>query len=195
MDKSDHLMEGFRAGDEVAFRQIMTEYLHALTFHVYKICKHKEAAEEIVSDTFSKLWERRESFQTETNIKAFLYIAARNATLDYIRSSEYKRSHSQTLIDPNFELEEALIMENDPLTHLIHAELIQSLIREVDRLPERQKEVFRMLYFEQLDIDEVCTSLNISPNAVYIAKKKALVTLRKVFSDQEWILLLLLFSF
>ncbi len=177
---SPQLMHDFRAGSELAFQQYMKRHLHALTFHAYRLCRNKEVAEEIVADTFSKLWQRKENFENELNIKAFIYLTTRNACFDYIGSVQ-KRMSSQAV-----ELDESVILrETDPLTHLIHEELIQTLVKEINKLPQRQADVFRMHHFEGLTTDEICTKLSITPNAVFVAKKKATDTIRKIFSDRE----------
>lgn len=179
-------MDSFRAGSEVAFRRFMSQHLQALTFHAYRFCHNKEVAEEIVADSFSKLWQRKDNFENEASIKSFLYITTRNASLDYVRSAQ-QRASSQSV-----ELEDDLILqETDPLTHMIHAELIQSLINEINKLPQRQGDVFRMIYLEGFTTDEICAQLSITPNAVFVAKKKALTTLRKVFSERELFICLL----
>jgi len=190
MTNLDHLMYNFRAGNETAFRHFMKQHLNALTFHAYRLCRNKEIAEEIVSDTFSKLWQLKGNFENEINIKSFLYITTRNACLDHIRSVQ-NRTNSQSV-----ELDEDLVLsESDPLTHLIHAELIRSLINEINRLPQRQGDVFRMVYLEGLTTDEICARLNITPNAVFVAKKKATATIRKVFFKRGLFMYLMLTQF
>ena len=180
MSSDNHLMFDFRAGSEIAFQHFMKQHINALTFHAYRICRNKEVAEEIVADTFSKLWQRKESFEQEINIKSFLYITTRNACFDYMGSVQ-KRKVSQSV-----ELDESLILrEVDPLTNLIHAELIKSLMEEIKKLPERQAAVFTMHHFEGLSTDEICMRLAVTPNAVFVAKKKATDTIRKIFSERD----------
>lgn len=176
----NQLMQDFRAGSEIAFHHVMKQHVRPLTYHAFRLCGDKEVAEEIVLDTFVKLWRNRDNFAAETNIKAFLYITTRNACRDYIRSAHYRAAANFT------ELDHDLIREDtDPLTHLIHAELIQSLVEEIDRLPERQGEVFRLTYIEGLTTEEICARLNITPNAVFLAKKKATEAIRKAFAGRE----------
>lgn len=180
MKKPEELMYDFRSGSEIAFEYVMKEHLHALTFHAYKICRDKETAEEIVADTFSKLWQRKENFADETKIKSFLYITTRNACFDYLKSA-VQRAKSLAM-----ELDNDLILkETDPLTHLIHAEVIKLVFKEIKNLPERQQDVFKMVYFEGLTTDEICDRLSVTPNAVFVAKKKALATIRKVFAGKD----------
>ncbi len=187
MTKANHLMYDFRAGNEIAFRHFMKQHLHTLTFYAYKICRSKEVAEEIVADTFSKLWQRKDNFESEISIKSFLYITTRNACLDYLRSVQQRTSSLSVEL-----VEDLVLRDTDPLTHLIHAELIKSLVNEIERLPQRQGDVFRMYYLEGLNTDEICTRLNVTPNAVFVAKKKATATIRKIFSKKDLLAYLIL---
>ncbi|WP_343531922.1 sigma-70 family RNA polymerase sigma factor [Pedobacter sp.] len=180
MKKSDDLMYDFRAGSEIAFKHFMKQHIHALTFHAYKICRSKEVAEEIVADTFSKLWQRKDHFESEINIKSFLYITTRNACFDHIKSA--KQQNNKLSVELN---EDLILRDTDPLTHLIHAELIKLLVEEINQLPQRQGDVFRMFYLEGLTTDEICIRLNVTPNAVFLAKKKAIAAIRDVFSRKD----------
>ena len=180
MKKPDDLMYNFRAGNEIAFQHVMKQHLHALTFHAYKICHNKETAEEIVADTFSKLWQRKENFQNETNIKSFLYISTRNACFDYLKSAMQQAKNRTVELD-----DDLILRDKDPLTHLIHSEVIKLVFQEINNLPQRQQDVFKMLYLEWLTTEEICKRLDVTPNAVYVAKKKALATIRKVFAGKD----------
>ncbi|MDQ8003172.1 MAG: sigma-70 family RNA polymerase sigma factor [Pedobacter sp.] len=180
MSRTDNLMDDFRTGSEIAFQYVMKQHLHALTFHAYKICRNKETAEEIVADTFSKLWQRKENFENESNIKSFLYITTRNACFDYLKSAVQQAKNLSVELD-----EDLMLNDNDPLTHLIHAEVIKSLFQEINRLPHRQQDVFKMHYLEGLTTDEICNRLNVTPNAVFVAKKKALAAIRKTFVGKD----------
>ncbi len=175
----------FREGNYSAFSYIMAKHIHALTFHAYKYCKSKEVAEEIVADSFTKLWERRENFESELNVKAFLYLTTRNACLDYLKSQLAAKSKLYLPLEDNL-LHDAV----DPLTHLIHAELIKELHEEIKNLPQRQAQVFTMSYLEGASSTEICEKLNITPNAFYIAKKKATDAIKKVFSEEMLLILI-----
>lgn len=191
MNTRESLMQNFQAGDEIVFQHFMKRHLRALTFHAYNICMDQQVAEEIVADAFSKLWERKSAFDSEYKIKSFLYITTRNASLDYMRSA--RKQHSRKLEELDGALE---LKEKDPLTHLIHAELIQTLISQVQLLPPRQRSVFQLHYLEGMSTEEICDFLNCSPNAVFVAKKKAMATIRKIFKKHETLIsILMLFVF
>ncbi|PPK99362.1 RNA polymerase sigma factor [Parapedobacter indicus] len=189
MDDNQRLMQDFRDGRGHAFDRLMKQFVKPLTWHVYRLCRNKEVAEDIVAETFAKLWKTRENFGTEANVKSFLYIAARNASLDYLGSVQRRVAVRQGELD-----EDLVSRDIDPLTHIIHAELIQALVEETARLPERQGDVFRMTYLEGLTTEEICHLLGITPNAVFLAKKKATAAIRKAFAGRYLHLYLALVS-
>src|SRR5690606_33124056 len=90
---------------------------------------------------------------------------------------------------------EELIQENpDPLSQIIYAELVQTLMEQISKLPDRQAEVFKLSYFDHLSTEEICQQLSITPNAVFQARKKALAHLKKSFSTDNLLGLIFLFE-
>src|SRR5689334_21843027 len=79
------LMGDFKKGSKEAFEEVYNTYHLQLYYFVRKITGNPEEAEDITSETFVKLWQLCARFETLQNIKAFLFIAARNASLDYLR--------------------------------------------------------------------------------------------------------------
>jgi RNA polymerase sigma-70 factor (family 1) len=179
MRKEISLIDDFRAGDYNAFSQIMNRHIHALTFFSYKYCKNKQVAEEIVADTFTKLWNRKENFDSENSIKSFLYIASKNACLDFLKSAASKKSKQNVLLEDIY-----LSNDSDVLSNIIYSEFIQELYKEINKLPKRQSEIFILSFLEGYTTEEICSKLNISPNALYIAKKKASDALKQILSDK-----------
>src|SRR5690606_26999886 len=130
----------------------------SLRFFAYNIIRNKEAAEEIVSDVFFKLWSGRERFATPQKIKAFLYIATRNACYDYLDSPKNRVHYDVDITD---QLQHP---QPDLLAGIIEAELVELVYQEINNLPEQQAAVFRMSYLEGMTTDEICDTLGITAN-------------------------------
>ncbi|HMR19621.1 MAG TPA: sigma factor, partial [Sphingobacterium sp.] len=79
-----------QAGNEVGLRYFMSRYAEQLRFFAYKITKNKEVSEEVVSESFYKLWQGRGKAVSIEAIKSFLYLVTRNACYDHIGSSYHK---------------------------------------------------------------------------------------------------------
>jgi RNA polymerase sigma factor (sigma-70 family) len=77
--------------DELAFGQLYTAYLPYLISFAKSIIRNKELAEEIVSDVFVRIWQRREKVPQIENFRLYLYISTRNTALNYL--ARHYRTH------------------------------------------------------------------------------------------------------
>ncbi|WP_144043740.1 sigma-70 family RNA polymerase sigma factor [Sphingobacterium cellulitidis] len=182
------------SGQEFGLKHYMKVHGSALRYFAFSIVKDKSVAEEIVSDSFVKLWTGREKVSTESGIKAFLYISTKNACLDHINLLKNKVVHDYEILD------ELTSPNEDILTKMIQIELIKLIVEEVEKLPKQQARIFKMTYFEQKETDEICDELGLSSSSIYFARSKALATLKKAFgfkrnpNFQEFTFILFLIS-
>lgn len=160
-------------GQESALTHYMKTHGSALRFFAFQFLRDKALAEEVVSDAFVKLWQGRSKLKSESSIQAFLYISTKNACLD-----ECKKTRPKLVHDPAI-LNEVISPTDNILHHMIHVELIQLLVAQVNRLPAQQADVFKLTYFEELETEEISQRLGISTNGVYFARSKALSRIRK----------------
>lgn len=166
---------------------LFKQYNRSLLFFAKSMVRSQEVAEEIVADSFVKLWQRKDSFASEDKVKAFLYIATKNACINHVQSAYARQVHDGEAVDSLTSL------DPDTLAQIIRAELMQQVYDEIDRLPEKQREVFRLSYLEDLTTEEICERLQMSATAVFANRSRAVDALRKVFKDKElWICLLLI---
>lgn len=167
-------------GEEAGLRYFMSQFGEALRFYAYKITKDKEIAEEVVSESFFKLWEGRAKAASFDSVRSFLYLATRNACFDFLKSS-----HKQKI----FFWEEGILdvkgSDNDILTQIIYVELIEQIAEELKKLPKQQAEVFEMSYLKGMDTEEICEALGTTTSNVYYAKSKALSKIRKVLKEKD----------
>ncbi|SFC51705.1 RNA polymerase sigma-70 factor, ECF subfamily [Parapedobacter composti] len=181
------VIEQLRRGNEAALSQLFDRYNRRLLYFARGMVGSQEVAEELVSDSFVKLWKIRANFETTDNVKAFLYITIKHACLNHVKSAHAQRHFNDE------GLEELLSRDPDTYVRIVRAELMEAIHREVMRLPEKQREVFRLTYYDELDTDEICRRLDMSANAVFANRSRAVETLRKLFKDNElWLCLLML---
>src|SRR5690606_5073783 len=112
-------------------------------------------------------------FPTMENLRAFVYISAKNASLNTIRAKRSKGIH-ESLSD----YEDLLVDDKDAFSNLIHAELVHAIFTEVEKLPEKQKEVFNLTFLEDKTVEEIAEELAMSPSAVYTNRSRAINTIR-----------------
>ena len=84
------ILKGLFIGDEETYIFLFREYYVSLCAYSRRYVGRKDVAEEIVSDTFMKIWENRERIEINTSIKAYLFNAVCNNSLNYLRKLKRK---------------------------------------------------------------------------------------------------------
>src|SRR5688572_16033049 len=127
--RPEDLVASFRSGDKWAMEYLYGLHNRTLCYFASNLTRDRELAEEIVSDTFVKLFRLRSNFDSHTNIRAFLYITVRNACFNAIRQSK-RLTKAQ---------EEMLYLMQNESDHQefddIETSLLQKVYEEIETLP------------------------------------------------------------
>ena len=186
---NEEIIQSFRKGDQQAFAVLFRLHYRALCYFAAQLVKELSEAEDIVKDSFVKLWNKHADFDNAQTIKSFLYITTRNACLNSLRHEQVKNSvHKELAYLESDRCHELM------LNQLIRLELMQEIYNEIEKLPEKRREVFKLAFIEGMKNAEIAQHLNLSIFTVKEHKAKALAYLRLRFSDKYIMLLLLLFA-
>ena len=162
VDKSENQWtDDLRQGEQTALAFFFKKHHQSLCYLATKLVQDRGQAEDIVADCFIKLWERRERFASAEKIKAFLFISCRNNCLNYLRDLKRKTA-AQALY-----LKQLEVNSKEVLYEVIDTEIIGLLAREIEELPEKCREVFKLLYIEGKKTDEVAEPPLLSATALY----------------------------
>lgn len=144
--------------DEAEFNEIVRDHSSRLIRIVLCLTKNQYIAEDIVQETFLKLWEKRATLTPE-NVGGWLYRVAWNLSLGHIRKEAGRTKLHAFWTDQQYHsagAEERLVQkENTKVFKKIY-----------DRLPEKQQAVYHLSKIENLSREEIAQQLNISPNTV-----------------------------
>jgi RNA polymerase sigma-70 factor (ECF subfamily) len=168
------LLARIRAGDAVAFERLFRCYAESLYTCAYGYLGSRDAAEEIVQQLFSTLWERRQSWQVSGTVVTYLFRAVRNASLNALRDQRRNLAFRARLSHAVSDAAQPPGIEQE----IEAAELASAVARVVSRLPERCREVFRLNRYHQLTYAEVAQVLDVSVKTVEIHMARALKELR-----------------
>jgi RNA polymerase sigma-70 factor (family 1) len=166
------VLTGFQNGNERAFQRVLNHFYPALYNFTKKLTGDREEAKDITLHAFQKLFERCKLFETEINIKAFLYITARNRSLDFLNAQKRKQDAQKGM---------AQEMSNDILLQYeydIMDELVDRLNKAIEGLPPESRKIFKLLFYEQMTPSEIADQLRISVQTVYTQKNRAIKALR-----------------
>ncbi len=160
-NKDVPLLVQISESDETAFRKLFDMYYQRLFHLALYYLKTKELAEEVVCDVFFIIWKRRNTLTEIKDIERYLYISVKNQALHYIRRS------TQPDHDPMELYIVELIPDTDnPESNLFDSEYRNLIQKAVDSLPEKCREVFRLVLSDKLKNKEIAKLLDISEKTV-----------------------------
>ncbi len=165
----------FWKGEERGFDFFFNEYYACLSFFAFKILRDDAEAQDVVSDSFVKLWERREMIVKTGSIKSYLYTTVKNACVDILRRRERSLKLENEISALSNEWEQTVLQK------LIEAEVLRHLVAARAKLPTKAKRVFEMFYFENKSYQQIADELSISIHTVKNQKIRAVKQLRKQF--------------
>jgi RNA polymerase sigma-70 factor (ECF subfamily) len=164
-DEVNNLIFRSRQNDQAAFREIVEAHQHLVYSLAFRLLYNDEDAQDIVQETFIKVWKHLLDFNIEMKFTTWLYKIATNSCYDRIKV--LKRSNNHTF---SFDLEKAVLLNQPSLenleTDLINSELAQIIKQLTNDLPPKQKLVFTLRDLEGLEIDEITEITGLSAKKV-----------------------------
>ncbi len=161
MDDKD-LLELFReeGKQNYAFNFIVDKYSERLYWHIRKMVASHDDANDLLQNTLIKAWKALPQFREESLLFTWLYRIATNETLTFLKKAKAKAVFS--LSDYTKQVDS--LVESDPF---FNGDEAQRLFRKaVMRLPEKQRAVFNMRYYDELKYEEISEILGISVGAL-----------------------------
>lgn len=162
--------------EEQAFNQLVLKYQERLYWHIRKIVISHEDADDVLQNTLVKVWKSLPSFRSESGLFTWLYRIATNESLTLLKQK--KRRFLAPRGEQDYQLSEQL--EADPYFDGDEASL--KFQQAILKLPEKQRLVFNMKYFDEMKYEEISAILNTSVGALkasyHHAVKKLEIKLR-----------------
>lgn len=151
-------------GNEIAFSNFIDYYSSRLYYHIYGIVKRKEVAEEIVSDVFVIVWNKRKTLHKIKNMTSWLNTLAYHKSLDYLRTKSH--IHREMLLIDNDEFKFQFPITQSPIDNIISQEECKELQRAIDMLPSKCRHVLFLAKIEEMSYADIARMLNISVSTV-----------------------------
>lgn len=154
------LLQQLIAGDEGGFVGLYEIYNRSIYSFVLKYVSSAPLAEDLTQEVFIKIWESRSNLTEVKSFKAYLFITARNHTLNSLKVVFRSEAAISELIAGFVSL------RNETEDEILDKDYILFLKNTLNSLPPRTREIFKLCREEQKTYEEVAKSLNISRNAV-----------------------------
>ena len=179
---------GLKRNDPGVFKYLFDKYYTPLRYFAERLINDSAEAEDIISHTFVKFWKHCGNFETEANIRAFLYITVRNNCFNFLKSRQRLEKGKKELVAVLPSAEDLALSER----FIIETGFLKVVHEHIQNLPEKCKEIFLLTYFEGMKANEIARLLNISVSTVTTQRSRALKYLRKVLPEKDFLLFLLL---
>jgi RNA polymerase sigma-70 factor (ECF subfamily) len=170
------LLEKVREGDREAFMTVTRLYERKVFVMAYSILRDREDALDAVQETFLRLYQKAGLYRPGSSFQGWLLQMAKNISIDHYRKYRKKRQEWETAkpID-----EMPIAAEPGREGDSAATDLRQAFARSVDTLAERQKMVFIMRHYNELQFNEISEAMKISIGTAKSLHFKAVQNLRK----------------
>ena len=178
------LIEAFQTGDEFAFVSLYNRYKDAVYAFCVKMLLNRELAQDVMQDTFLRIYENRERLLNTDSFKAWLFTIARNQCLNQLR-----RSNWQIPLDPEMILPADLPgAKSTPVFDLEKSEKIRLVNRFLAELKPDYREVIILREYQNLSYEEIAavtrSTLSAVKSRLFKARRKLGVYLEQALGSE-----------
>ncbi|HEX4852161.1 MAG TPA: RNA polymerase sigma-70 factor [Puia sp.] len=181
-----HLLQQVADGDENAYRQLYEKYWNRIYSVAFAYTKSAISSQDIVQETFMKVWVHRAELPQLQNFGGWLHTIAKNLVINQLkklaRENDLKAGKSAL----------KLASEQTPDQQLVAKQMAEIIHEAVSSLPPQQQRIYRMSREEGLKLTSIADQLGISHNTVREHMSKALKNIRAYLAAHPDLLLVIL---
>jgi RNA polymerase sigma-70 factor (ECF subfamily) len=162
-----------------AFTTLVRNYQERLYWHIRKMVLSHDDANDVLQNTFMKAWNGIEGFRGEARLSSWLYRIATNETLTFLTNKRMRNIASM-------EDEEQILLTHLQADSYFNGNEVESKLQKaILTLPEKQRLVFNMKYFDDLTYDQMEDILQTSVGALKASYHHAVKKIEKYFSEEN----------
>lgn len=170
------------AGNETAFAALVDRFWKNVYLHALAYTRSPQRAEEVTQDVFLHVWHKRHVLREVEQFAAWLHVVARNSIINAMRKKLIQLAHWEAAEQESPDLLETLLV---PDRQMEYREAYQLLLKGIQLLPEKRREVFTMSRIEGRSNPEIAAILDIHPVTVSQYLAKSLVFLRTYLAENQ----------
>jgi len=171
-----------KEGNQQAFSKIISLYQERIFKLAFCFFHDREDAMEIVQNTFLRVYEKIDHFDTETHFKNWIYRIASNLCVDYYRKFKKKKHQTQSLQEWS---QNNISPSPGPEEMAINQIFYESLKKSIQKLSRRQKMIFVLKHHSNFKYKDIAGILKISVGSVKSLHHRAITNIKKKLSHCE----------
>ena len=164
---------------EEAFNGIVDTYTERLYWHVRRfLCSHEDT-NDLLQDIFIKIWTALSTFRGDSRLYTWLYRIATNEVLNHLRKQKIKAMISLDSAGSILErkIDEDVYFNGDEMQRELH--------KAIQRLPEKQRIVFNLRYFDEMKYEDISDITGTSVGALKASYHIAVKKIEEYLSDKD----------
>jgi RNA polymerase sigma-70 factor (ECF subfamily) len=185
----DVLVARYSEGDNKAFDELLARYQSKLFNYIYFIVRSQELAEDIFQETFVKAITtiQQGRYTASGKFGAWLTRIAHNMIIDGFRQerNENTISNDETEVDL---FNDADLCDDNIETQMVNEQTLADVRRLVDALPDNQREVVYMRFYQDLSFKEIADITGVSINTALGRMRYALLNMRRIAEEKHIVL-------
>ena len=162
-----------------AFSVVVRTYQERLYWHIRKMVLLHDDANDVLQNTFMKAWNGLDGFRGDSQVSTWLYRIATNETITFLTNKKMRNQNNTV------DAEDAMLQNLKADTYFNGNEIQLKLQKAILTLPEKQRLVFNMKYFDDITYDQMEAILGTSVGALKASFHHAVKKIEKYFSEEE----------
>lgn len=138
------------------FNLLVREYQQRIYWHVRKMVIDHDDADDLVQEIFIKIWKNLDKFREESKLYTWIYTIASNECLNFLKKK--RNRYFLPIVDVSAELNQKL----EQSAYISGDEVQNKLQKALLTLPDKQRMVFNMKYYDEMKYDEIAEITNTS---------------------------------
>ncbi|MPM23862.1 RNA polymerase sigma factor CarQ [bioreactor metagenome] len=185
----EELVVSYAEGNNCAFEVLLSRHKQSLFSYILYMVRNRDLADDIFQDTFIKaIFTIKQGRYTESGkFRAWITRIAHNLMVDYFRQERSENTVSND--EYEFDLfNNSGLCEDNIETTMVKAQVFDDVRKLVECLPESQREVLNMRYYQELSFKEIADKTGVSINTALGRMRYAILNMRKMADDNRMML-------
>lgn len=183
------LLGSYLSGDETAISRLIERHRKRVYDYIYMMVKDRETSDDIFQETFIKVVRFIDEGRYTDNGKFLSWVLriAHNQVIDHFRQA--KQQNKITESDAGYDILGTMKFAQDTVEDkMVSAQTHESLRKIIEYLPEEQRQVVMMRYYDNLSFKEIAEQSDVSINTALGRMRYALINLRKIIKENNIVL-------
>lgn len=185
----EELVISYSIGNNTAFDELLSRHQHGVFNYIYFIVRNRQLSEDIFQETFVKaIMTIKQGRYTETGkFRAWIMRIAHNLIIDHFRQEKNENTVSNDEMEIDL-LNKASLCDDTIEDRLVYNQILTDVKRLVSHLPDSQREVLTMRYYQGMSFKEISEKKGISINTALGRMRYAILNIRKMVEDNSILL-------